>query len=102
MKIKERTPENSNNPARGGAEFLRITGVCPWKDSFRIARGSGLIRRCKLQSALHGGATQGFLALFRYTRPNLAHVEPAAHFVIGLGLTSIPPNSRAGTADLTR
>src|SRR5205809_8130650 len=46
--------------------------------NFRMPRSSGRIRRCKLQSALHGGATQGFLALFRYTRPNLAHVEPAA------------------------
>ena len=45
--------------------------------SFRVARSSGLIRRSKLQSAgpFHGGATQGFLALFRYTRPNLADVE---------------------------
>jgi hypothetical protein len=27
---------------------------------------------------LHGGATQGFLALFRYTTPNLEGDEPAA------------------------
>jgi hypothetical protein len=45
---------------------------------------------------------KGPLVLFRYTRPFLAHVDPAVEFVIGLGLTSIPPNSRAETADLTR
>ena len=28
--------------------------------------------------------------------------QTGGRFVIGLGLTSIPPNSRAGTADLTR
>ena len=46
--------------------------------NFRMPRSSGLIRRSKLFSQpLHGGATRGFLALFRYAR-NLAHVEPAA------------------------
>jgi hypothetical protein len=37
--------------------------------------GKKLLRN--LITRLNGGATQGFLALFRYTKPNLAHVEPA-------------------------
>ena len=34
--------------------------------------------------------------------PNIGGRRTGGRFVIGFGLTSIPPNSRAGTADPTR
>ena len=60
-------PPDSQN----GTSAVRLP-TSEWRvvqDRFAGARFSRL---------LHGGATQGFLTVFRCTRLNLAHVEPAA------------------------
>jgi hypothetical protein len=42
------------------------------------------------------------MALHWYNKPLLAHVHYGGRPAVDHGLNSIPPNSRDGTADLTR
>ena len=70
--------------------------------NFRMPRSSGLIRRSKLQSAPSWRSNAGLPGAVQIHQTKPGARRTGGRFVIGLGLTSIPPNSRAGTADLTR
>jgi len=70
--------------------------------NFRMPRSSGLIRRSKLQSALSWRSNAGLPGAVQIHHTKPGALRTGGRFVIGLGLTSIPPNSRAGTVNLRR